>query len=337
VWDACTGELRASYAAYDAADAPITAYALAFSPDGARVLGGYAKGFRVFDVARPGRGGCIASVQTGRRRRGKAATDTSSSGGGGGVSGLAGIISCLAFNAPACDLLAAGSYSGDAAVFDARTLAQELLLQGHTGGVTQVMFGRDGNYLYTGARRDAAIHCWDVRMSAAAVYTLQRDARGTNQRLAFDIDPTGRHLATGGCDGAVRAYDLRDGIEVARFKAAPDAVVAATFHPVMGLPLLATASGERRYPLAPPLASSSSSDSGSSSGDDNNVSSASEDGGLHARTSSRRGADAASQVGWLHRPRGANALRLWRLRLDWVNDGGSGGGGAGAGSAAAAL
>ena len=28
----------------------------------------------------------------------------------------------------------------------------------------QVQFSRDGNYLYTGTRRDGDIFCWDVRM-----------------------------------------------------------------------------------------------------------------------------------------------------------------------------
>ena len=85
---------------------------------------------------------------------------------------------------------------------------------------TQLLFSPDGNYLYTGARRDGALHCWDVRYSAGVVYTLQRQVRPTralnrsacvrsrrrlwnaqseltNQRIYFDIEPAGRHLATG--------------------------------------------------------------------------------------------------------------------------------------------
>ena len=61
----------------------------------------------------------------------------------------------------------------------------------------QVQFSRDGNFLYTGARRDADIFCWDVRYAADVVYRLQREAAGTNQRIHFDIEPCGRHLASG--------------------------------------------------------------------------------------------------------------------------------------------
>jgi hypothetical protein len=67
-----------------------------------------------------------------------------------------------------------------------------------------VLFSRDGNYLYSGARRDPSLICWDVRAGGGPLYTLARDTGATNQRVAFDIDPTGRHLATGGADGAVR-------------------------------------------------------------------------------------------------------------------------------------
>ena len=55
LWDACSGALRASYRGYDEADEVTAAYSLAFSPDGARLLGGYNKCIRVFDVSRPGR------------------------------------------------------------------------------------------------------------------------------------------------------------------------------------------------------------------------------------------------------------------------------------------
>jgi hypothetical protein len=39
LWDAVTGELRCSYRGYDDADEPTPAFSLAFSPDGARLLG----------------------------------------------------------------------------------------------------------------------------------------------------------------------------------------------------------------------------------------------------------------------------------------------------------
>ena len=61
----------------------------------------------------------------------------------------------------------------------------------------QVQFSRDGNFLYTGARRDTDIFCWDVRFTSDVVYRMQRQTAATNQRIQFDIEPCGRHLATG--------------------------------------------------------------------------------------------------------------------------------------------
>jgi 6-phosphogluconolactonase (cycloisomerase 2 family) len=61
----------------------------------------------------------------------------------------------------------------------------------------QVKFSADGNFLYTGARKDADILCWDIRYTSDVVYRLQRDSGDTNQRIQFDIEPMGRHLATG--------------------------------------------------------------------------------------------------------------------------------------------
>jgi WD40 repeat protein len=55
IWDACTGHLRASYRAYDDADEITAAASVAFSPDGSKLVAGYNKALRVFDVSRPGR------------------------------------------------------------------------------------------------------------------------------------------------------------------------------------------------------------------------------------------------------------------------------------------
>ena len=69
----------------------------------------------------------------------------------------------------------------------------------------QVQFSPDGNYLYTGARRDPELFCWDVRCAADVVYRLERASGATNQRIQFDIEPCGRHLASGGGAPAVVA------------------------------------------------------------------------------------------------------------------------------------
>ncbi|WIA17918.1 hypothetical protein OEZ85_009412 [Tetradesmus obliquus] len=232
LWDACSGQLRASYRAYDDADEITAAASVTCSPDGSKLLAGYNKALRAFDVARPGRE--CRKIATYRKRQ---------------EGSMAGIISCLCFSPVSNDLLAAGSYSRCIGLFDGRTYEQLLLLEGHKGGVTQVSFSPDGNFLYTGARQDDQIHCWDIRATGQVLYSMSRCTSSTNQRIAFSIEPCGRHLATGGCDGAVRVFDLCDGRQVASFQAAADTVNGVDFSPCLGL--LATASGHRRFALLP--------------------------------------------------------------------------------------
>ena len=245
LWDACGGGLRCSYRPYDAKDELAPTYSAAFDPGGAALYAGGRGAIYAFSVDRPGRD--HTTLATHRR----------------GEEGQPGIISCLAL-APGgggerSAVMAAGAYSGVAALYDPRTQEALCLLGGHAGGVTHLRFSADGNYLYTGARRDGALYCWDARHASGALYTIRRATGGTNQRVAFDIEPCGRHLASGGEDGRVRIFDLRDGAEVASHQVAADVVSGCEFHP--HLPLLATASGQRRFPRTP-----SDDDSGSESG-----------------------------------------------------------------------
>ena len=72
----------------------------------------------------------------------------------------AGMVSCMAFS-PNGDLLAAGSYSGAIALYDARTWEQVFLLQGHKGGLTQVRLppcGRQGFLPVAGRATRGASH-----------------------------------------------------------------------------------------------------------------------------------------------------------------------------------
>ena len=55
LWDALSGQLRASYRAYNAVDEVHAAYCVAFTPDGGRLLAGFNRAVCAFDVARPGR------------------------------------------------------------------------------------------------------------------------------------------------------------------------------------------------------------------------------------------------------------------------------------------
>jgi hypothetical protein len=43
-----------------------------------------------------------------------------------------------------------------------------------------------------------------IRATGQVLYSMARCTSATNQSIGFSIEPCGRHLATGGCDGAVR-------------------------------------------------------------------------------------------------------------------------------------
>jgi hypothetical protein len=99
--------------------------------------------------------------------------------------------------------------------------------------------------VYSGARRDTNILCWDVRHTRECLYALSERLSDSNQRIAFDIEPCGRLLLTGGTDGRVRFYDLTDGSLKSEIEVAQDTVGGISIHPT--LPLLLTASGHRRF------------------------------------------------------------------------------------------
>jgi WD40 repeat protein len=232
LWDAYTGECRASYCAYDHLDEVVAAHALGFEPSGQRLYCGFDRAVRIFDLSRPGRQ-CVLR-QTCKTRRSR--------------EGQRGIISCFAFAPDYSGLYAAGSFSGTIGLYTEASDALIAELRGHTGGVTQLAFSHDGLLLYSGARRDGAIHCWDVRMSCRVLATFERACRN-NQRVGFDL--MGRHsegLVTASQDGRVMVYDTgapeQPPTTLLTFA---DATNAATPHPYASL--LAVAVGERQFPL----------------------------------------------------------------------------------------
>lgn len=228
LWDASTGLLRCTYRAYDAVDEITAAFSVAFNPAGTKIFAGYNKSVRVFDVHRPGRDFKKYSTIQGNKE------------------GQAGIISAIAFSPTHTGMLATGSYSQTSAIYREDNMELLYVLHGQEGGITHLQFSRDGNYLYTGGRKDPYILCWDLRKAVQVVYKLYRSSEHTNQRILFDIEPSGRHLGTGGQDGLVHIYDLQTGKWISGFQAAADTVNGFSFHPF--LPMAASSSGHRRFP-----------------------------------------------------------------------------------------
>lgn len=227
LWDASSGQLRCTYRAYDAVDEITAAFSIAFNPTGTKIFAGYNKSVRVFDLHRPGRDFEQYSTVQGNKE------------------GQTGIMSAMAFCPTHSGMLAIGSYSKTAAIYREDNMELLYVLHGHEGGITHVQFSKDGNYLYTGGRKDPYILCWDMRKAVDVVYKLYRSSEDTNQRILFDIDPLSRHLCTGGQDGIVHIYDLQTGQWVSGFQAALDTVNGFSFHPF--LPMATSSSGQRRF------------------------------------------------------------------------------------------
>ncbi|XP_042412338.1 telomerase Cajal body protein 1-like isoform X2 [Zingiber officinale] len=228
LWDASSGQLRCTYRAYDAMDEITAALSISFNTSGSKLFAGYNKSLRVFDVHRPGRDFQQYSLHKGNN-------------------GPSGIVSSIAFSPTHNGMIAIGSYSQTTAIYSEDNMELLYVLHGQLGGVTQVLFSKDGYYLYTGGRKDPYILCWDIRNTVGIVYQLYRSSEHTNQRISFDIEPCGRHLGTGGEDGLVHIYDLQTGEWTASFQAASDTVNGFSFHPSQSL--AASSSGNRRFDL----------------------------------------------------------------------------------------
>ncbi|XP_031276764.1 telomerase Cajal body protein 1 [Pistacia vera] len=229
LWDATSGLMRCTYRAYDAVDEITAAISIAFNPAGTKIFAGYNKSIRVFNIHRPGRDFVQYSTLQGNKE------------------GQAGIISGITFSPSHTGMLATGSYSQTSAIYREDNMELLYILHGQEGGITHLQFSKDGNYLYTGGRKDPYILCWDVRKAVEVVYKFYRSSEYTNQRILFDIDPSGRHLGTGGQDGLVHIYDLQTGQWVSGFQAAADTVNGFSFHPFF--PMAASSSGHRRFEL----------------------------------------------------------------------------------------
>lgn len=269
LWDAYTGGCRASYVAHNHLDEVIGAYSAAFEPTGRRIFCGFDRAVRIFDASRPGKSCELRPTCTTKRAR----------------DGQRGIISCFAFAPDYSGLYAAGSYAGTTGLYAEGRSGLIVQLGEHTGGVNQVSFSVDGRLLYTAARCDAAIRCWDVRMTCRVLASFERSCP-TNQRVGFElIGATSEGLVTASHDGRVLVYDTAaPQNQPTTLLSFADATNAATMHP--HLPLLGVAVGERRFPLA-------------SEGI----------GGNEADGKDEASADSGSEA----EPEGCNGLSVWRL------------------------
>ncbi|KAJ3585457.1 hypothetical protein NHX12_014176, partial [Muraenolepis orangiensis] len=170
VWDAFYGEVRASYRPYNHLDELTAAHSLCFTPDGTRLYCGFDKTVRVFHTDRPGRD-CEERPTMVKKQ------------------GQGGIISCMAVS-PCMEVYACGSYSRTVGLYSCQDGAPLAMLPArHRGGDPEVL-------------------CWDLREPDKVVFSLQRRV-ATNQRIYFDMDPSGGYLLSGDTEGLVSVWDTQ--------------------------------------------------------------------------------------------------------------------------------
>ncbi|KAJ3193593.1 hypothetical protein HK101_004564 [Irineochytrium annulatum] len=233
LWDAYTGQMRASYTTIAKGDLVCGPNAACFTPSGTHIIAGLESHLQIFDVSRSGSEGRIVRMVPSRKSKG----------------GQKGIVSTVAFSPDGSGLFAVGTFNQNIGLYDSASWEMAYILEGVRGGITQVQFSNDGKYLYSAARKANELLCWDVRNTGKVLFNMSRTGM-TNQRLYYDLHPGTDQLVTGDQNGNVLVYDLKPESDEATgclslsYNIATAPVCAASFHPT--LPMIATASGERR-------------------------------------------------------------------------------------------
>ncbi|GEM06798.1 guanyl nucleotide binding protein [Rhodotorula toruloides] len=260
---------------------------MAFSPNGSRLCCGFENAIEIFDVSQPGAEGYRLHTTPTRSSR----------------QGQKGIISSLAFSfvdSYSDSILAAGSFSGSIGLYDISgpVPLTTLLQPSQTGGITKLLFHPlSPHLLFAASRKSTHLDVWDLRNTSRTSSSgkLSRQGR-TNQRLGFDIDPSGTWLAAGDQDGNLSIFSaqpLPDQLEpVTTFSLSSEPISTTLFHPFA--PLLVTTSGARKFGGAPRTQRDSVDSIGCDSSEDDD------------------GTDADVQEGGLDVEE-RNSLELWRL------------------------
>ncbi|CCI50487.1 unnamed protein product [Albugo candida] len=237
LWDAYSGQLRASFRAFDHLDELTSATSITFNPTADKIYAGFERMIRVFDLSRPSRD--FESRPLAKTKKAK--------------QGQRGLISSIHFNPDHSKMYAAGSFHGTTGLYAEDSGEELMTLCTHEGrGITQVRFSYDGNLLFTAARRDGRIHCWDIRQTNDILTTFHRKA-DTNQRIAFDLHCGGRYLISGSQDGRALLFDIQKGVQVSEKMRLSDAINGVSFFQDNCPLRIALCSGQRHYTVAPDM------------------------------------------------------------------------------------
>ncbi|VDK39161.1 unnamed protein product [Taenia asiatica] len=248
LWDAYDGSQRAVYLPTNHLGEFTSPQSVTFSTDGRLLYCGFRRYIQVFYVDRPGAPSERRPPLGQRSKQG----------------GLFSALSAPVLNAPgggsAENVYAVGTFSGTVAVYSELGGGEAVspILQGPRRGVSQVQFVTPASgvvpwYLIAGGRSDGTIYVWDSRFmkSETPLATLSRRVENY-QRFQFDVDLKGRYLFTGNQTGAVSCYDLQAMSLASVWRGHEDSCHSVSVHPF--LPVLATASGQKRPLLTSHLA-----------------------------------------------------------------------------------
>ncbi|CAJ1968151.1 unnamed protein product [Cylindrotheca closterium] len=288
LYDAYTGQIRATYRPYNLLDELDSPAAFCFLKGGQHfVTGGFKRerALQIFDVARPGRDPLV-SLQLGKTRKSS--------------DGQKGLVSSLQYS-DYHNIIACGTYSpGSIYLYDARaqsTPIQQIIITGNCvvghgkshsrkrkhfnhfdeegggevnfssakikwfqsraiTGVTQLEFADDGTSLFSLSRRSNAVIQWDLRKLTTsshcpALKSYETD-NDTNQRLEFALHQN--HLFVGGRDNCLRVYDCCDSSsssekeDVAVYQTFDNSVNGISITNLGEKTILASATGSRSFP-----------------------------------------------------------------------------------------
>ncbi|XP_043269110.1 telomerase Cajal body protein 1 [Venturia canescens] len=227
LWDAFTGELRATYRPYNQVDEVEAAISVQFVEGGQEIWCGFKGALRSFDTSRPGRQKETISLKK-------------------DFPNVTGIVSCIRENPIMPGLIAFGTYSKSIGLYNNGPLCS---LQTESG-VTQIEFSPCGTKLYSAVRRSNEFLCWDLRNPGVLLYSMKNRHSNTNQKIMFAISSDGTQIVSGGTDGFIGIWQETDLLKeeeelspFSRIQLSKDCINGVSIHKF--LPILATSSGQR--------------------------------------------------------------------------------------------
>mmetsp|Transcript_7672 Transcript_7672/g.16595 ORF Transcript_7672/g.16595 Transcript_7672/m.16595 type:complete len:336 (+) Transcript_7672:62-1069(+) len=142
-----------------------------------------------------------------------------------GLTGHTRAVASTKFNPNGSNHLATASADKTVKLWSTETGECVRTLEGHTQGISDVCWNKQGNYLCT-ASDDHTLKLWDVE-TGKALKTLHGH---TNFVFCCNFDPQGHLLASGSFDETMRVWDVRSGKCLREVPAHSDPITAVDFN-----------------------------------------------------------------------------------------------------------